>query len=263
MDLLYKLIDEKYTVHRANTRKVKHFIYSYGHGAKTDALDAKALALYGYERHAGLEPYQPPSLLTRELTELVLRRDALGQMLVAEKNRLKAPRLKMVKSSCEAMVAFLVSEIKTLTNTINEIIENDESLKAKKGVLTTIPGIGPITANKLLVLLPELGELGRRPVASLVGLAPKTKESGQYKGYRATGHGRASIKPALFLAAMAARNSNSELKVFYEKLIGRGKTKMVALTALMRKILVIANAKIRDFNLELAKKSAEEANQKN
>jgi transposase len=95
--------------------------------------------------------------------------------------------------------------------------------------------------------LPELGELDRKQVASLVGVAPIANDSGRYSGYRRTGHGRSLVKPILFTAAMAARNSNSELKTFYERLVGKGKKKMVALIALMRKIIVIANARLRDL----------------
>lgn len=132
---------------------------------------------------------------------------------------------------------------------INQIIENDAVLKKKKEVLKTIPGVGEVTANYLLVLLPELGVLNRKQIASLTGLAPIANDSGQFKGYRATGHGRTGVKPILFMAAMAARNSNSWLKSFYNRLVEAGKKKIVALTALMRKIIVIANARIRDLNL--------------
>ena len=103
-----------------------------------------------------------------------------------------------------------------------------------------MPGIGDIIANELLILLPELGQLSRREIASLVGVAPRCNDSGTLQGYRRTTHGRAGVKPLLFLASMATRNSNSNLKTFYEGLIARGKIKMVAL----RKIIVIANARL-------------------
>lgn len=134
---------------------------------------------------------------------------------------------------------------------MNQIIETDAVLKEKKAVLKTIPGVGEVTAVNLLILVPELGTLNRKQIASLTGLAPIANDSGQFKGYRATGHGRAGVKPILFMAAMAARNSNSWLKSFYNRLIEAGKKKMVALTALMRKIIIIANARIRDFEGEI------------
>jgi transposase len=249
MRLLLTLCEKGIAVHRAHSRKVKYFIQSHGNAAKTDRLDARALALYGYERGERLELFTPPSAKTMALFELVQRRIDLKQMLTAEKNRIKAPRAEIIKNSCEEMIKMLQKQLEEVTSKLNALIEEDTELKAKKAVLQTIPGIGEITANELLVLLPELGTLNRRQIASLAGLAPRANESGQYKGYRHIGHGRSGVKPILFMSSMAARNSNSSFKAFYNKLIAAGKEKMVALTALMRKIIVVANARIRDFNL--------------
>lgn len=245
MNLLFALHMKHIAVHRANTKNVKHFIRSHGQNAKTDALDAKALSLYGYERHARLALFEPVSERASALYELVQRRQDLRQMLVAEKNRLKAPKVNRAKKSIEMMLKALSKQIELITEEIDELIETDPVLQQKKKILKTIPGIGNLIANELLVLLPELGQLNRREIASLVGLAPIAKDSGKKKGYRQTGHGRAVVKPTLFLAAMAARNSHSPLKDFYEHLIYKGKKKMVALVALMRKIIVIANAKLK------------------
>jgi transposase len=246
LNLLYTLCKKKITVHRANTRKVKNFIRSYGNAAKTDNLDAKALAKYGFERHDQLEPFELKSERSIELFSLVQRRTELKQLLVAEKNRLQSPSCKYIQNSIEQLKDFLSAEILAITNQINNVINDDTILKKKKEVLKTVPGIGDITAFELIVLLPELGTLDRRKIASLAGLAPMSNESGKYLGYRRTGHGRGGIKPILFLSAMAARNSKTELRDFYEKLIAKGKKKMVALTALMRKILVIANARLKE-----------------
>jgi len=245
MRLVLTLCEAGYSVHRANTRKVKHFIRSLGNSAKTDKLDSKALALYGYERGARLECFTPQSQQALALYELVQRRQDLKRLLVAEKNRLKAPRANLVQESCRVMIETINQQVQLITEQINALIEQDPGLKAKKAILKSIPGIGDITANELLVLLPELGTLSRRQIASLAGVAPMANDSGTFKGYRATGHGRSDIKPILFMAAMAARNSNSSLKSFYNRLIETGKKKMVALTALMRKIIVIANARLK------------------
>ena len=250
MELLLTLIDQNFAVHRANSRKVKNFIRSFGNEAKTDNLDAKALALYGFERGNRLELFKPQVKKALELYELVGRRNDLKQILVAEKNRLQAPNANLIKTSCETVIKVISEEIETITAKINSLIEEDELLKMRKAVIKTIPGIGDIVANELLVTLPELGNLDRRKIASLAGLAPRSNDSGTLKGYRRTVHGRNGIKPMLFIAAMSARNSKSELKVFYEQMINRGKKKMVALTALMRKIIVIANAKLRDCALQ-------------
>lgn len=253
MGLVLTLCKKNYSVHRANTRKVKNFIRSFGNTAKTDALDAKALAFYGTERHALLEPFVPQTKVAYELYELSQRRGDLKQMLSAEKNRLQSPSINfaITKTSIEAMIKILTNQMDAITARINELIEQDPILKEKKAVLKTIPGIGDITANDLLILLPELGELNRREIASLTGVAPVANDSGQTKGYRRTGQGRNIIKPILFIAAMAARNSKSSLGTYYQELITRGKKKMVAMVALMRKIIVIANAKLKDLNKNL------------
>lgn len=245
LELLYSLIASHYAVHRADARKVKHFIRSFGNIAKTDALDAKALALYAKERGSSLKLFQPQSKHAIDLFQLVQRRKDLKQMLVAEKNRLKTPNTQLIRKSYEIVIDTINKQIETVTEQIKQLLALDPILKAKQTLLKTIPGIGEIVAFELLVLLPELGQLSRRKIASLAGVAPKANDSGKFQGYRRTGHGRSGVKPILFMAAMAARNSNSPLKEFYERLTAKGKKKMVALTALMRKILVIANAKLK------------------
>lgn len=247
MRLLMNLCDKGYSVHRAHTRHVKNFIRSFGNGAKTDKLDAKNLSLYGFERSKSLDKFTPQTKKAVNLYELIQRRRDLKQMQTAEKNRFKGPRVEFIKDSIEAILNVLSNEVDEITKEIDRLIEQDLSLKEKKEILKTIPGIGNIIANELLGLLPELGQLSRREIASLVGVAPLSNDSGKMRGYRRTGYGREGIKPMLFLAAMAARNSNSRLKVFYEDLISRGKNKMVALTALMRKIIVIANARLKEI----------------
>ena len=143
------------------------------------------------------------------------------------------------------MITFLSQQIKEIEDQITSLVHKKEQLRAKVTELQTIPGIGPIVATTLLALMPELGTLTRRQVASLAGVAPKANDSGTLKGYRRIVRGREIIKPALFMAAMAARNSHSGLGAFYTRLTGKGKNKMVALTALMRKIITIANAKLK------------------
>ena len=249
MRLLLTLCEQGFKAHRADTRKIKNCIRSFGNDSKTDRLDAKALALYGYERGDRLDLFTPQSKHSLTLYELVQRRKDLKKMLVAEKNRFQAPRADVIKESCRVMIESITAQIATVTREINVLIDQDPTLKPKKDVLKTVPGIGDVTANELLVLLPELGKLSRLEIASLAGLAPKANDSGQFSGHRSIRYGRDGIKPILFMAAMAARNSNSSLKVFYEHLLLSGKKKMIALTALMRKIIVIANARLRDMFL--------------
>lgn len=247
MALLSTLHKRGFAAHRVDARKVKYFIQSYGMRAKTDKLDARGLALYGHERHSDLDLYTPMLEEDLELQQLAQRRDDLKKILVAEKNRLKSPHAKYIGASCSEVVEFIEKQLQSITLHINNMIEASASLKAKKAVLMSIPGIGEITANQLLIVLPELGSIDRRKIACLAGLAPKANDSGIRRGYRAVGRGRSGVRTALFMAAMAARNSNSSLKIFYNKLIENGKKKMVALTALMRKILVMANARVKEL----------------
>jgi len=154
MRLLLTLCEQGFSVHRADTRKVKNFIRSFGNDSKTDKLDAKALALYGYERASRLELFTPQSKQALMLYELVQRRKDLKKMLVAEKNRLQAPRANIIKNSCQVMIASITSQIVAITHEINTFIEQDPTLKSKKDIIKTVPGIGDITAQEKKRWLP-------------------------------------------------------------------------------------------------------------
>lgn len=247
IQLITFLQSKNYSVHRANTRKVKSFIRSYGNLAKSDSIDAFWLANYTHERHPKLELYKESP--HKKLLKLVQRRNDLKQMLVQEKNRLQAPDQKELKKSFEAIIKSLEMQIKLIDEKINEICNQTSYLNELKKVLKNITGIGDVIAVQLIALLPELGLIDRKKIASLAGLAPHPNESGKKIGYRNTRGGRSDVKPILFMAALTASRSKSRLGEFYTKLVAAGKKKMVALTALMRKILVIANAKIRDYYL--------------
>lgn len=245
LELAYRLIESGFKVHRADTRKVKSFIRSYGASAKTDALDAKALAKYGFERHEQLALFEKQSERSAKLFQLLQRRNDLTAILVAEKNRLQKARDGVVKASIEQLISLVKAQIDSITTQIKGEIKSDARLQRKLEELKTTPGIGDVVAFQLLILLPELGSLSRGKISSLAGVAPRANESGKFFGYRRTGCGRGGIKSVLFIAAMSARNSKTRFKEFYEQLVGRGKRKKVALTALMRKILVVTNAKLK------------------
>ncbi|MFN3235416.1 MAG: IS110 family transposase [Gammaproteobacteria bacterium] len=235
-------------VHRANTRHVKHFIRSTGRLGKSDRIDAQGLAHYAFERHENLPTYQAPSQEEKQLLKLTLRRLELKKMLVQEKNRLSAPDAHaQIKASLARIITAIEEEICLINQAIDDQLLASKSLQEKITLLQTIDGIGTVTAVALFALLPELGQLNRKQIASLAGVAPHPYESGKKVGYRRTRGGRESIKPVLFMAAMAASRSKGALGESYRNHLARGKKKMVALTALMRKIVVIANARIRDF----------------
>lgn len=244
MNLITYLVELNISVHRANTRKVKNFIRSYGVLAKSDSIDAYGLALYGSERYLKLPLFQENPY--QNLLKLVQRRNDLKAMLVQEKNRLQAPGQQEFKKSFENIIKTIEQEMKKMEGLIEEIFKANPQLETLRQTLKTIKGIGNIVAVYLIALMPELGRVNRKEIASLAGLAPHPYESGKKIGYRFTKGGRKDIKPILFLAAMTAARGKSELASFYNRLVKNGKKKMVALTALMRKILVIANARVRD-----------------
>lgn len=247
MGLLEYLVTNQIVVHRGDTRKIKNFIRSFGKYAKTDKIDAIAIAQYGFERHSSLREYQMQEALQSKLQKLMERRNDLMQMLVQEKNRLQAPANKRFNESITRIIEALEKEITAIDLEINTNINSNQAYADKKVEIMKTPGIGEKTANSLLCLLPELGTLDRRQIASLCGLAPHPKQSGTKVWYSRTVGGRRKLRPILFLAALGAMRSKSRVGAFYNKLIDNGKKAMVALVAVMRKILVIANAKLRDF----------------
>ena len=239
--------------HRADARKVKAFIRSLGTIAKTDALDAQALARYGREREADLPRWRPREDDRARLAAMVLTRRDLVADRTAYTNRLKAPASSHVAHALEAVIACLETQIAELDRQIKRLIETAAAIKAQADVLRTINGIGATTAAALLALLPELGSTDRRSIASLAGLAPHPRQSGGRDAYRRVRGGRPEVKRVLFMAALAATRTQGPLRETYNRLIQNGKKPILALTAVMRKIVVIANARIRDSNHEISK----------
>lgn len=248
--LIAALLERRLAVHRADPLTAKHFIRSLGKRAKTDALDALALARYGRDRHADLRIVQPTEAAQQELLTLLVRRSDLLAFRIAEQQRENHPGYSKTKDSVTAMLAHLGEQIRTIEARIGLIIEASCGLAHKVAVMTSVKGIGIQTAATLLGFMPELGTLTRRQAASLAGCAPHPRDSGNTRGYRRTHGGRSAVKRALFMAAMSARTHNQKLREFYENLIRNGKKPMVALTAVMRKLITILNAKIRDENLQ-------------
>jgi len=244
--LVAALVKDNVAVHRADPLTAKHFIRSLGKRAKTDALDAAALARYGAERHTHMTLCKIEDKSQTLMNALLARRGDLVAMRVAEQARLKHPRYVLLKDSLGAVLATLDNEINQIEKQMHSLIVRSPKLAATVQVLTSVKGVGKQTAYALLGGMPELGTLTRRQAASLAGCAPHPRDSGNTVGYRRTIGGRAIVKRALFMAAMAARNFHPELRPFYEHLIKQGKKPMVALTALMRKLITILNAKLRD-----------------
>ena len=247
--LLATLLAAGVAVHRATPLQAKHFMRSVRLHGKTDRLDALALARYGAERHTSLSLYQCPDPVMVRLRGYLERRRDLVAMQVAEKNRKAHPRYADLQPSIKAVMDVLSAQIKALETRIAALMAQSESLTAKLTIMTSIKGVGLQTAYTLLAAMPELGQLTRRQAASLAGLAPHPRDSGKQRGYRRTMGGRSAVKRALFMAALSACRFQPALRDFYKRLVQNGKKKMVALVALMRKLITIINARIREATL--------------
>lgn len=225
-----------------NPRQVRDFARARGILAKTDRLDAAVLAAFAAAVRPELRGLKDE--LTRELEALSARRQQLVQMLGAEKNRLRgAP--KAVRAELKDHIRDLERRLRDVDHQLAERIKSSELWRAREDLLTGVPGVGRVTVAVLLGSLPELGQLNRREVAALVGVAPFARDSGTLRGRRAIWGGRAHIRRVLYMATVSAIRCNPVIQPFYRRLRAAGKPPKVAITACMRKLLVILNAMIR------------------
>lgn len=245
-DLLAAVLTAGIAAHRADARKVKAFIRSFGQLAKTDALDARALAQYGLERQHRLALWQAADPARLHLQHLVLLRRSLVDDLGAYKNRLSAPNNTAVADVLAPLLACFAAQIAEVEAKIHTLLAAEPELTADINVLRSVPGLGDVTAPALLALMPELGTLTRRQAAALAGLAPHPRQSGSKDGYRLTRGGRPQIKQTLFMAGLSAARKYSPFNAYYEKLRQAGKKPIVAVIAIMRKIITIANARLKE-----------------
>jgi transposase len=239
------LAEAKIPVRIVEPGRVRHFARSIGQHSKTDALDARTLAHYAEAVRP--EARDLPDQETRDLQALLDRRRQLVTMRVSERNRLLQGPTEKVQADLEAHIAYLSDQIKAMDRSIGEKVEAKEDWKLRDEVLRSVPGIGPQTSRTLLGLLPELGALTGKQIAALAGLAPRARDSGTVRGARTIFGGRAEVRTALYMASVSAARYNPELKAFYRRLRGAGKAAKVALVAVSRKLLTIANAMIRDM----------------
>lgn len=232
------------TVHIAHPNKVKAFAKAKGRLAKTDKIDAKLLSEYGRFIQAD-DIRALPSKEQEELQLLGARLEQLKEMHHQEKCRLGIVSVQRVKQSHELMISTIRNEIDVLEKQILKLIKEDAELEEKYTLLRSMKGVGPVLAMMLLIDLPELGQVNKKEVAALVGVAPITNQSGQRTGKAMTKYGRRGIRKILYMAALTACRYNTKLKVFYERLVMSGKPKKVAVVAVMRKMIVILNAMIQ------------------
>jgi transposase len=228
-----------------NARQVRDFAKGTGQLAKTDAIDAAILAHFGEVVATVVRPLPSQEIL--EFRDLCDRRGQLVRMLASEKNHRHAAQGSSPKvlKNIEKTIAFLERQIEDLEERMDRIIADSETFKAKDDILQSIVGIGPQVARTLLVHLPELGDGSRQSIAALVGLAPFADDSGTSSRIRRIRGGRGKVRIALYQAAVAAIRYCATMKAFYASLKARGKPSKVALVAVARKILVLANALLR------------------
>jgi transposase len=227
-----------------NPRRIRDFARATGKRAKTDRLDAAAMAHFA---EAIRPPARPvPDAQAQALGELVARRRQVIEMIVAEQNRRRRAAQRRVIRAIERHLALLQSELSELDGEIDKAIRDSPAWQADADLLHSVPGIGPATLRTLIAELPELGRLTRRRIAALVGLAPINRDSGTLRGRRAIAGGRAPVRAALFMAALVASRRNPVIAPYYNKLRAAGKPAKQALVACMRKLLVILNAILRD-----------------
>jgi transposase len=227
-----------------NPAQVRHFAQAVGKRAKTDPMDAAVIARFA--EAVKPEPRELPDEAARLLAELVGRRTQLIEMLVAERQREKRASAGRVRKSLARHIAALEKELPEIDRDIDTMVRGSPIWREKEDLLITFPGVAHTIARSVLAQLPELGRLTRREIASLVGYAPFTRQSGQWKGKSMIAGGRPSARSAIFMAALSAIRCNPVMRVFYQRLLARGKPKMVALVAVARKILTILNAMLRD-----------------
>jgi transposase len=226
-----------------NPRQARDFARALGRLAKTDRLDAEVLALFAERLHPAPRPL--PTAEQEALGALVARRRQILEMLGAERNRLALAKA-AVRRGVEDHVAWLERALGDVNGELKAAVEGSAVWREREELLRSVPGVGPVLSFTLLSELPELGSLSGRAVSSLVGVAPLNRDSGSYRGQRTVHGGRGSIRRVLYMAALSATQSNDVLKAFYEGLVSRGKAPKVALVAVMRKLLVVLNAMVRD-----------------
>jgi transposase len=227
-----------------NPAQVRAFAQALGKRAKTDPIDAAVIAHFVEATKA--QPRPLPDETTRLLADLVTRRRQIIDMMIAEGQRDRRLANKRLKSSIARLRRALEKELAEIDSELDDHVRGSPAWAAKEDLLASVPGVGPIIARTLIAELPELGALDRRKIAALVGLAPWTRQSGQWRGKSFIGGGRKSVRTALFMAAMVAARHNPVLKTFRDKLVAAGKPKLVALIAVARKLLSILNALLRD-----------------
>jgi transposase len=230
---------------RVNPRQVRDFARASGRLAKTDRIDAEVLARFAAAVQPELRPLPDPA--QEALAALVARRRQLLDMLVAEQHRLLGPRAlpASVREQLETHIAWLRAQVGALDEQIQDAVRASALWRERDDLLRSVPGVGPVLSATLLAELPELGVLGRKQLAALVGVAPFNRDSGTLRGRRTIWGGRATVRKTLYMATIAAVRWNPPLRAVYQRLVAAGKPRKLALVACMRKLLILLNVIVR------------------
>lgn len=246
-DLVWALQSAGLAVARVNPRQSHDFAKSMGELSKTDKVDARMLRDFAdvLARHKDRAKYITPLMDAQrlELAQLMTRRRQLVEMRVAESHRLEQARGRAVRS-IQLVMKTLDKQLEVIDADIDSHL--DQHFKHQRSLLDSVKGVGPVTILTLTAALPELGQLGRRQIAKLVGVAPLANDSGQRSGKRRIWGGRSEVRAVVYMATMSAVRFNPPIKAFYDRLLIAGKPKKVAIVACMRKLLTILNAMLRD-----------------
>ena len=237
-------LDAGFNVAVVNPRQARDFARALGKLAKTDAIDARTLAEFAQLGHVRLCEKEPEKRTL--LDDLVTRRRQVVQMLAMEKTRLQVPQNKQTRLMIAKVIRLLEQQREDLDREIAELIESDDDWRNKRDLLSSVPGVGAVTAGGLVADLPELGKLNRQQIASLVGVAPVNRDSGMMRGQRSIFGGRASVRTTLYMATFCATKYNPVIRRFAERLRAAGKPFKVVLVAAMRKLLTILNVMLRE-----------------
>ena len=229
---------------KVNPLQARRFAQARGTRAKTDKVDAAVLAHMGVALQPGI--CTVPSKMLRDLKELQVARQALIKDRTAAKNRSKFLRVPLLKKQSNLRLRQITHGLEAIEKAMLALIDDDRKTARAFEILCSIPGISNITAATLLVEIPELGTLEQKAVASLAGLAPFSRESGKWKGKRFIGGGRKFLREALYMPALVACTYNSDMKVVYQRLKDAGKPSKVAITAVMRKLIILANTLVKN-----------------
>lgn len=227
-----------------NPAQIRAFARAVGRLAKSDRLDAEIIARFADQVRP--EPRPVADAQAQALAELVARRRQVVEMIGMESNRRRQARSRTVLKGIERTLAALRAELAELDREIDDQIKGSPAWRAAENLLTSVPGIGPITARTLIAELPELGRIDRRRLAALVGVAPVNRDSGAMRGHRAIAGGRAEVRNVLYMAALTATRNNPVIRALYARLRERGRPAKAALVAAIRKLLTILNAILRD-----------------